>query len=819
MWERFTEKARRVIVLAQEEATRLGHGYVGTEHLLLGLIKEKQNVAAKTLVSMGINLDVLRNNIEAMVIKGDVAPSREKVFTPRTKTVLELAFDEARYWGHDYIGTEHLLLGLLREGEGVAARILLQLGVNLDKARKQVAHLLGTEPVAIPYRGKAKTPILNEFSRDLTQLAREGKLDPCVGREKEIERVIQILSKRTKNNPVLVGEPGVGKTAIVEGLAQKIVKEEVPPILRGKRVVTLDLALLVAGTKYRGEFEERLKRVTQEIQKAKGEIILFIDEVHTLIGAGAAEGALDASNILKPALARGELQCIGATTLDEYRKHIERDPALERRFQSITVEEPTVEETIEILRGLRERYELHHQVKISDEALTISAKLSDRYITDRFLPDKAIDVMDESASRVRLQRSSMPTFLRDLELEKVTLSKEKEKAISSQQYEQAAYFRDEERKLSEKLRMKEATWREAEDQDIPVVGEEDIAYVVSSWTGVPISKVAEEESNKLLRMEDVLHQRIIGQEEAIKSISRAIRRSRAGLGDPRRPMGSFIFLGPTGVGKTELARALAEFLFGDEEALVRLDMSEYMERFAVSRLVGAPPGYVGYEEGGQLTEAVRRRPYSVVLFDEIEKAHPEVFNILLQIMEDGHLTDSLSHKVDFKNAIIIMTSNVGARLIESQSSLGFRKSRPDEEESGAGSRAYDRMRNKVMDELKKMFRPEFLNRVDETIVFHALTTPEIKQIVDLMLNRVKKQMKEQGFELEASEDVKELLSKEGYDPALGARPLRRCIQRRIEDPLSEMVLKGDFTAGDTIEADLDDDGGIRFTKKVPLALT
>lgn len=817
MWERFTEKARRVIVLAQEEATRLGHGYVGTEHLLLGLIKEKQNVAAKTLVSMGINLEVLRNNIEAMVIKGDVAPSREKVFTPRTKTVLELAFDEARYWGHDYIGTEHLLLGLMREGEGVAARILLQLGVNLEKARKQVAHLLGTEPVAIPYRGKAKTPILNEFSRDLTQLAREGKLDPCVGREKEIERVIQILSKRTKNNPVLVGEPGVGKTAIVEGLAQKIVKEEVPPILRGKRVVTLDLALLVAGTKYRGEFEERLKRVTQEIQKAKGEIILFIDEVHTLIGAGAAEGALDASNILKPALARGELQCIGATTLDEYRKHIERDPALERRFQSIMVEEPTVEETIEILKGLRERYELHHQVKISNEALEMSARMSDRYITDRFLPDKAIDVMDESASRVRLQNSSVPSFLKELESERTTIAKEKEKAISSQQYEQAAFYRDEEKKLSERLRMKEATWRESGDQDIPVVGEEDIAYVISAWTGVPLAKVAEEESNKLLRMEEVLHQRIIGQEEAIKSVSRAIRRSRAGLGDPRRPMGSFIFLGPTGVGKTELARALAEFLFGDEEALIRLDMSEYMERFAVSRLVGAPPGYVGYDEGGQLTEAVRRRPYSVVLFDEIEKAHPEVFNILLQIMEDGQLTDSLSHKVDFKNTIVIMTSNVGTSSLV-KSPMGFRKQETDEE-SGAGSPAYERMKNKMMEELKKMFRPEFFNRVDETIVFHALTTPEIKQIVDLMLNRVKKQVKNQGMELEISEDVKELLSKEGYDPALGARPLRRCIQRRIEDPLSELVLRGEFAAGDTIEAELDDDGGIRFAKKVPLALT
>ncbi len=812
MWERFTEKARRVIVLAQEEATRLGHGYVGTEHLLLGLIKEKQNVAAKTLVSMGINLEVLRNNIEAMVIKGDVAPSREKVFTPRTKTVLELAFDEARYWGHDYIGTEHLLLGLLREGEGVAARILLQLGVNLEKARKQVAHLLGTEPVAVPYRGKAKTPILNEFSRDLTQLARDGKLDPCVGREKEIERVMQILSKRTKNNPVLVGEPGVGKTAIVEGLAQKIIKEDVPHILRGKRVVTLDLALLVAGTKYRGEFEERLKRVMQEIQKAKGEIILFIDEVHTLIGAGAAEGALDASNILKPSLARGELQCIGATTMDEYRKHIERDPALERRFQSVMVEEPTVGETLEILRGLRERYELHHQVKISDEALVMSVKLSDRYITDRFLPDKAIDVMDESASRVRLHRSSTPGFLREIETERTSISKEKEKAISSQRYEEAAIYRDQERKLSEKLRLSESQWRESEEQDVPVVGEEDIAYVVSSWTGVPLSKVAEEETNKLLRIEEVLHQRIVGQEEAIKSVARAIRRSRAGLGDPKRPMGSFIFLGPTGVGKTELARALAEFLFGDEEALVRLDMSEYMERFAVSRLLGAPPGYVGYEEGGQLTEAVRRRPYSVVLFDEIEKAHPEVFNILLQIMEDGQLTDSLSHKVDFRNAIIIMTSNIGIRSIDSGAPIGLilRK---------ASAENYDEMRKKVLEGLKKTFRPEFLNRVDETIVFHALTDEEIKRIVDLMLNRVGKQVKEQGMELEVSDAVKDLLAKEGYDPALGARPLRRCIQRRIEDPLSELVLKGEFAAGDIIQAEMDDDNNIRFVKRVPLALT
>ncbi|MBV8081509.1 MAG: ATP-dependent Clp protease ATP-binding subunit [Candidatus Eremiobacteraeota bacterium] len=805
MWEPFTERARRSIVLAQEEAQRLGNNYIGTEHILLGIISEGESLAAKVLETLGVNLAKVRAEVEAIVGRGGQTVQQEMVFTPRAKRVIELAFEEARQLNHNYIGTEHLLLGLIREGEGVAARVLTNLGVDPAKVRVQTTSLLGAETqTQTASKGKSKTPTLDAYGRDLTQLAREGKLDPVIGRNTEIERVVQILSRRTKNNPALIGEPGVGKTAIAEGLAQRVINGDVPELLRDKRVITLDLAGLVAGTKYRGEFEERMKRVMDEIRGASGEIILFIDELHTLVGAGAAEGAIDASNIIKPALARGELQCIGATTLNEFRKHIEKDSALERRFQSIMVGEPSVDETVEILKGLRDRYEAHHRVKISDEALEAAARLSSRYISDRFLPDKAVDLMDEAASRVRLQSTSLPPDIREVEVEIRKVKAEKEAAIKAQEFEKAAQIRDREEKLRAKKATMEAEWiekRNARGEKTNTVGPEEIAHIVSTWTRIPVSKLKEEETAKLLNMDEALHKRIVGQDEAIKVISRAIRRARAGLKNPKRPIGSFIFLGPTGVGKTELARTLAEFMFDDAESMVRIDMSEYMEKYSVSRLVGAPPGYVGYEEGGQLTEAVRRRPYSVVLLDEIEKAHPDVFNLLLQVLEDGRLTDSQGRAVDFKNTVIIMTSNIGAMGLQKSSDIGFR---PVKEEGSAAVR-YERMKNKILEEIKHIFRPEFLNRVDEVVVFHSLDIEQIKQIVTLELAKVVKELENQHMTLEASEAARELIAKEGWDPAFGARPLRRAIGRLVEDPLSEELLHGTFKLGDHILLDVEND--------------
>ncbi|MGB9803461.1 ATP-dependent Clp protease ATP-binding subunit [Desulfofundulus sp.] len=803
LFGRFTQRAQKVLFLAQEEARRLNYPYVGTEHLLLGLIREGEGVAAKALASLGIDADKVRATVEQMVEKVSGPMPQEIPLTPRAKRVLELAVDEARRMGHNYVGTEHLLLGLIREGEGVAARALTSLGADLNRVRSVIVQMLGgaaagdTPGQVGAARPRAtNTPTLDQFGRDLTALARDDKLDPVVGREKEIERVIQILSRRTKNNPVLIGEPGVGKTAIAEGLAQRIVQGNVPEVLLNKRVVTLDLASMVAGTKYRGEFEERIKKVIDEIVKA-GNIIVFIDELHTLIGAGAAEGAIDAANILKPALARGELQCIGATTLDEYRKHIERDPALERRFQPIMVEEPTVEETIAILKGLRDKYEAHHRVRITDEALEAAARLSDRYITDRFLPDKAIDLVDEASSRVRLKAFTAPPNLKDLEKRIEEIQKEKEAAVNNQEFEKAAQLRDQEQQLKKELEARRQDWQAARGKEELVVTEEDIAQIVSSWTGIPVKKLAEEETERLMRLEEILHQRVVGQDEAVRAVARSVRRARAGLKDPKRPIGSFIFLGPTGVGKTELARALAEALFGDEDALVRLDMSEYMERFAVSRLVGAPPGYVGYEEGGQLTEAVRRKPYTVVLLDEIEKAHPDVFNILLQVLEDGRLTDAKGRTVDFRNTVIIMTSNVGVHTLRKEGTMGFRTEH-DREAS------YERMKERVTEELKRTFRPEFLNRIDEIIVFHSLTAEHIKEIVGLMLKEVARRMKEHDVEVEFTEAAKEILAKEGFDETYGARPLRRAIQRLVEDRLSEELLKGTFQKGDRVVVDGED---------------
>ncbi|MGE5484214.1 MAG: ATP-dependent Clp protease ATP-binding subunit [Ignavibacteriales bacterium] len=810
MFGRFTERAQKVLFLAQEEARRLGHDYVGTEHLLLGLIREGSGIAAKTLQSMGVDLATVQGEVEKVIGRSDAPATGEIGITPRAKKVLELTAEEARLLGHNYIGTEHLLLGLVREGEGVAAQVLSRLGVDLEKVRLQVMQLLGSPgPQASPGpQGRAKarseTPVLDGYGRDLTALAREGSLDPVIGRENEIERVIQILSRRTKNNPVLIGDPGVGKTAIVEGLAQKINEGKVPEILRERRVMTLDLPSVVAGTKYRGEFEERLKKIIDEIRNAKN-IILFIDEMHTIIGAGGAEGAIDAANILKPALARGEMQCIGATTLDEYRKHVEKDPALERRFQPIQVGEPTVEETIAILRGLRDRYEAHHRVQITDEALEAAARLSDRYVTDRFLPDKAIDLVDEAASRVRLRSFVAPPDLKRLEEELQEIVKEKEAAVQSQEFEKAARLRDSEHKLREQLERDKNEWQQKTLTTKNNVTADDIEQIVSSWTGIPVKKLAVEESQRLLHLEEEIHKRLIGQEEAVKAVARAIRRARSGLKDPKRPIGSFIFLGPTGVGKTELARALAEAIFGDEDAMVRLDMSEYMERHTVSRLVGAPPGYVGYEEGGQLTEAVRRRPYSVVLLDEIEKAHPEVFNTLLQVLEDGRLTEAKGRTVDFKNTVIIMTSNVGAHLIKGQGVVGFK---PVSDE-----RTYEDMKDRIMDDVKRTFRPEFLNRVDEIIVFHSLTEEQLGAIVDLLINQVARRMAENGLNLEVTGAVKEKLLKEGMDPLYGARPLRRTIQRMLEDELSEAILQGRFGPGDTAVASLDDAGKIVFSRK------
>ncbi|MEW6471703.1 MAG: ATP-dependent Clp protease ATP-binding subunit [Actinomycetota bacterium] len=801
MFERFTDRARRVVVLAQEEARLLNHNYIGTEHILLGLIHEGEGVAAKALESLGISLEAVRAQVEEIIGQGGSSPSGHIPFTPRAKKVLELSLREALQLGHNYIGTEHILLGLIREGEGVAAQVLVKLGADLSRVRQQVIQLLSgyagqKEPSTSGAAAEAAPTgslVLDQFGRNLAQLAREKKLDPVIGRDKEIERVMQVLSRRTKNNPVLIGEPGVGKTAIVEGLAQKIVGGEVPETLRGKQLYTLDLGALVAGSRYRGDFEERLKKVLKEI-RTRGDIILFIDELHTLVGAGAAEGAIDAASILKPMLARGELQTIGATTLDEYRKHLEKDAALERRFQPIKVEEPTVAHTIEILKGLRDRYESHHRVTITDQALVAAANLADRYISDRHLPDKAIDLIDEAGSRLRIRRMRTPGDYRELEDEIANVRREKEGAIEGQQFEKAAKLRDQEKDLLARKAAKEAEARAEGIDFFDEVDEESIAEVLALWTGIPVYKLTEEETAKLLRMEDELHKRVIGQVDAIRAVSQAIRRTRAGLKDPKRPSGSFIFLGPSGVGKTELAKTLAEFLFGDENALIQLDMSEYMEKHTVSRLVGSPPGYVGYDEGGQLTEAVRRKPFSVVLFDEIEKAHPDVFNTLLQILEDGRLTDAQGRSVDFKNTVIIMTSNLGTADLR-KASVGFAKA--DE------AVTYERMKEKVNDELKRHFRPEFLNRIDEVIVFHELSMTEVTEIVDLMMKRVVAQLESQGINLDLTPAAKELLAKKGYDPTLGARPLRRAIQRLVEDPLSERILWKEFRAGETVVVDVD----------------
>ena len=807
MFERFTEKAIKVIMLAQEEARRLGHNFVGTEQILLGLIGEGTGVAAKVLKSMGVNLKDARIEVEKIIGRGSGFVAVEIPFTPRAKRVLELSLEEARQLGHNYIGTEHLLLGLIREGEGVAARVLENLGVDLSKVRTQVIRMLGetAEVSAGSQSGRTKTPTLDEFGSNLTQMAGEGKLDPVVGRAKEIERVIQILGRRTKNNPVLIGEPGVGKTAIAEGLASRIANKDVPDILEEKRVVTLDIGLLVAGTKYRGEFEERLKKIMDEIRSA-GNVILVIDEVHTLIGAGAAEGAIDAANILKPALARGELQCIGATTLDEYRKHIERDAALERRFQPVMVGEPSVDETIEILHGLRERYEQHHKLKISDEALVAAAKLSDRYISDRYLPDKAIDLVDEAGSRVRLMNSALPPAAKDLDRELRQVLKDKDDAVRKQEFDRAGELRDREMEIKAEIRAiaqgKSSNPRN-EGEDCPVVNEEDIAHIVASWTGVPVNKLTESESEKLLHMEDTLHQRLIGQEDAVRAVSKAIRRARVGLKNPNRPIASFVFSGPTGVGKTELAKSLAAYFFGSEDAMIRLDMSEYMERHTVSKLIGSPPGYVGYNEGGQLTEAVRRRPYTVVLFDEIEKAHPDVFNMLLQILEDGRLTDAKGRTVDFKNTLLILTSNIGSKVIEKGGGgLGFEFS-----ENQAESQ-YNRIRSLVNEELKQYFRPEFLNRLDEIIVFRQLNKEEVKEIADIMLKEVFGRLAEKGITLEVTERFKDRLVEEGYNPSYGARPLRRAIMRLLEDSLAEEILSGRIKDGDIALVDVDDSGTV-----------
>ena len=809
MFGRFTERAQQVLVLAQEEAKRLNHNFIGTEHILLGLVREGSGIAARSLQNLGVELSRVRFEVEKIAGKGEKTLVQGISYTPRAKKVIELAIEEGQNLGHNYVGTEHLLLGLLREGEGIAAQVLTILGVDLKKARREVIQLLGGETqIGGGPGGKnvPQTPTVDAFGRDLTRMAREGKLDPVIGREKEIERVIQILSRRTKNNPCLIGEPGVGKTAIAEGLAQRIAEGDVPDILRDKRVVTLELAAVVAGTKYRGEFEERLRKLMLELQQA-GNVIIFIDELHTIIGAGAAEGAIDASNILKPALAKGELQAIGATTVDEYRKYIERDPALERRFQPIMVGEPTKDESLEILKGLRDRYEAHHRVKITDEALEAAVKLADRYIQDRFLPDKAIDLIDEAASRVRLRNYTAPPDLKEMEEKMEALRQEKEAAVRNQEFEHAARLRDKEQQLRARFNELKKEWEQKKVvSDQAVVTDEDIAHIVSSWTGVPVKKLAEEETARLLRMEEILHERVIGQHEAVQAVSRAIRRGRAGLKDPKRPIGSFIFLGPTGVGKTELARSLAEAIFGDEENIVRLDMSEYMEKHTTARLIGAPPGYVGYEEGGQLTEKVRRQPYSVILLDEIEKAHPDVFNILLQILEDGRLTDGKGRTVNFRNTVIIMTSNVGANFIKKQQVMGFR---PADAE-----RTYEQMKNRLLDELKRTFRPEFLNRVDDLIVFKSLTEEDISQIVNLMLNELAKRIAEYGLRLEVTPEAKALLAKEGFDPTYGARPLRRVIQKRLEDGISEEMLRGTFTAGDTIIVDKEkDEEKLLFTKK------
>ncbi|WP_291086054.1 ATP-dependent Clp protease ATP-binding subunit [Dietzia sp. UBA5065] len=808
MFERFTDRARRVVVLAQEEARMLNHNYIGTEHILLGLIHEGEGVAAKALESLGISLEAVRSQVEEIIGQGQQAPSGHIPFTPRAKKVLELSLREALQLGHNYIGTEHILLGLIREGEGVAAQVLVKLGADLTRVRQQVIQLLSG------YQGKeaeatgapagtggresgtpSSSTVLDQFGRNLTQAAMEGKLDPVVGRAKEVERIMQVLSRRTKNNPVLIGEPGVGKTAVVEGLAQAIVNNEVPETLKDKQVYSLDLGSLVAGSRYRGDFEERLKKVLKEINQ-RGDIILFIDEIHTLVGAGAAEGAIDAASILKPKLARGELQTIGATTIEEYRKHIEKDAALERRFQPVQVPEPSVELSIEILKGLRDRYEAHHRVTITDAALVAAAQLADRYINDRFLPDKAIDLIDEAGARMRIKRMTAPPDLREFDEKIAEARREKESAIDAQDFEKAAGLRDTEKKLIAERSEREKQWR-AGDMDVAaVVDEEQIAEVLGNWTGIPVFKLTEEETTRLLRMEDELHKRIIGQEDAIKAVSRAIRRTRAGLKDPKRPSGSFIFAGPSGVGKTELSKALANFLFGEDDALIQIDMGEFHDRFTASRLFGAPPGYVGYEEGGQLTEKVRRKPFSVVLFDEIEKAHSEIYNTLLQVLEDGRLTDGQGRMVDFKNTVLIFTSNLGTRDISKAVGMGFQSSDNTED-------AYERMKQKVNDELKKHFRPEFLNRIDEIVVFHQLTREQIVQMVDLMVGRVRVALKAKDMDIEVTDRAKNLLAMRGFDPVLGARPLRRTIQREIEDTLSEKILFGEVAAGELVTVDVE----------------
>jgi ATP-dependent Clp protease ATP-binding subunit ClpC len=823
MFERFTERARQVVVLAQEEARTLKHNYIGTEHILLGLLREEEGLAARVLESLEITVERVRAQVVRIVGSGEEVTSGQIPFTPRAKKVLELALREALSLGHNYIGTEHILLGLVRENEGVAARILLDFDADSEKIRNEVIRMLsgpggrqrasagagaGAGASAAAGDGKKSSKLLDQFGRNLTKLAADGKLDPVVGRDTEIERIMQILSRRTKNNPVLVGEPGVGKTAVVEGLAQRITNADVPELLKGKQIYTLDLAALVAGSKYRGEFEERLKKVMKEITQ-RGDIILFIDELHNLVGAGAAEGAIDAASILKPALARGELQTIGATTLEEFRKYLERDSALERRFQKIIVDQPSKDETVQILKGLRDRYEQHHKVNITDEALAAAADLADRYISDRFLPDKAIDLIDEAASRMRIKSMTSPPIYRELEDEIEETRRAKESAIEAQEFEKAANLRDQERRLTQKKRELADQWEAGEATERPSIGEEEIADIVSMWTGIPVFKLTEAETAKLMRMEEELHKRVIGQRAAVEVISKAIRRSRAGLKDPKRPTGSFIFLGPSGVGKTELARTLAEFLFGDEDTMIRIDMSEYMEKHAVSRLVGSPPGYIGYDEGGQLTEAVRRKPYSVLLLDEIEKAHPDVFNILLQILEDGRLTDSQGRTVDFRHTIVIMTSNIGASEIARNTPLGFSIS---DDETGI---SYDDMKNRIMGELKRVFRPEFINRIDDVIVFHKLAKTEIKEIVDLLLRRIRESMAERELQLELSDEAKDLLVEKGWDPAMGARPLRRAIQRYIEDPLADFVLRSQVPEGSTVLVERDDTGSAAGGDETP----
>ncbi|MEX0682537.1 MAG: ATP-dependent Clp protease ATP-binding subunit [Dehalococcoidia bacterium] len=803
-FDKFTERARRVLTLAQEEALRFNHNYIGTEHLLLGLVREGEGVAAKVLANLGVELNKVRSAVEFIIGRGDRAVMGEIGLTPRAKKVIELAVDEARRLGHHYIGTEHLLLGLVREGEGIAAGVLESLGVSLDKVRAEVTRILAQSmPQGAAQGGRAatRTPTVDQLGIDLTTAARANKLDPVIGREKEIERVVQILSRRTKNNPVLIGEPGVGKTAIVEALAQRIIKGEVPEMLLNKRIVTLDIGSLVAGTKYRGEFEERLKKVIEEL-KAAGNCILFIDEMHMLVGAGAAEGAVDAANILKPSLARGELQCVGATTLDDYRKHIEKDSALERRLQPITVDEPSIEDTILILKGVRARYEEHHGLTITDEALEAAAELASRYVPDRFLPDKAIDLVDEAASRVRIKRSYAPPPLQEAAKGLDTLRREKEEAITAQQYEYAAELRDREVKLQDKLEGMQTGWQEEKKEEAPVVDAEDICEVVAMWTGIPVTRIASEESQRLLQMEDVLHEKIVGQDEAIHSIAKAVRRARAGLKDPRRPIGVFMFLGPTGVGKTYLARVLAEFMFGSEEAMIKLDMSEFMEKHNVSRLIGAPPGYVGYEDAGQLTDTVRRKSYCLILLDEIEKAHPEVFNMLLQIFDDGHLTDAKGRRVDFRNTIMIMTSNVGSDLIRKDSTLGFAV---NTDESKTVSDQHSKMQDKVLQAMKNVFRPEFINRLDATVVFHSLTKAHIREIVTNEMKQVITQLKTKGLTMEISEAALDWVGEKGYDPVFGARPLRRVIQNEIEDRLSEALLQERFNDGDTVKIDVQND--------------